>query len=83
MSFLTFEKQERRINQTTDIYLVRNKSKGVDLGIISFYPQFRAYVIKPLPTTLFDSKCLVEVGTFLKTITDDWRKEVRRRSKFK
>lgn len=82
MSFLTFEKQDRKINQTTDIYLVQNKSKGVDLGIISFYPQFRAYVIKPLPTTLFDSKCLEEISVFLKSITNDWRKEVRRWSKF-
>lgn len=77
MGYLTFEKQPIEFNRKTEIYFVKNKNDGTDLGIISFYPQWRGYVFKPLTNTLFDTKCLIEISTFLTVITTIWRKGVR------
>jgi hypothetical protein len=48
----------------TQIYVIESRN-GVKLGAVKWHGQWRKYVFCPSPNTLFDEKCMVEIGLFL------------------
>lgn len=65
----------------TKKFEVYNNLKGVQIGVISFYPMWRKYIYKPLPDTFYDAGCLKEIAKFLEDQQQIWRKGVKEAQK--
>lgn len=61
----------------TKKYDTQNKTNGVKVGRVSFYPMWRKYVFRPEPDCLFDSGCLKEISDFIDGVQADWRKGLK------
>lgn len=69
-SYLRFDYKGLSESGKTKIYEVFS-STGVHLGSIKWYSNWRRYVLFTNSNTLFDSNCLSEISTFLKSLMDE------------
>jgi hypothetical protein len=72
--YLTFDVDHFRSTTKTRVYVVANKEVGVMLGEIQWYGPWRRYVFHPNRTTLYDVKCLNDIGQFLNELMLDRKK---------
>ena len=63
--FLRFIKSVRPKEKKTDTWEVIADQTGIPLGKISCWAHWRKYVFSPNNATLFDTKCLMEIVTFI------------------
>lgn len=59
----------------TKVFSVTPKTGDDELGKICWYPAWRRYVLFPASQTLFDSKCLNDITTFIDVLMADRKLE--------
>ena len=65
-SYVKFDLVEKK--PRTAVYLVRSSFNGEALGRISWHWAWRRYGFSPIDDTVFDSACLDEIASFLKSL---------------
>jgi hypothetical protein len=74
--FLEFRELRPKENAKTKRFAVVSKTRGSQLGRISFYPAWRQYIFEPDISTLWSDGCLKQVQEFLTKINAEWRKSL-------
>lgn len=63
--YVDFEEQPMRASRKTKMWLVCSKTSGGALGTVKWYSQWRRYCFFPEACSLFDTKCLREITSFI------------------
>jgi hypothetical protein len=71
--FLEFLELNKKDGCKTRRFAVVSKSRGIQLGRISFYPAWRQYILEPDISTLWSDGCLKQVQEFLTKTNAEWR----------
>lgn len=58
----------------TSRFKVLDRDGLIELGVVRFRPQWRAFVFEPNEDTVFDTKCLNEIIVFLNNQHSLWLK---------
>jgi len=74
---LQFKEEERENN--TAVITVLAKSKGVVLGQIRWFKDYRSYVFYPGSETKFNHRALGDITTQLVSMMDEWAKSAGRK----
>jgi len=65
-AYLTAKEQPNASGRTTKIWGVYSKRHGDILGEVRWYPAWRQYVFCPMPESIYNGSCLVNIKDFLK-----------------
>jgi hypothetical protein len=80
--YLYFKKIPRNPDAKTDRWKIESH-KGVHLGFIRFYPQWRCYVAESAAGTVWSCECDKERSDFTRALTEEWRESKRKNRKKK
>ncbi|HEY8389220.1 MAG TPA: hypothetical protein VIK74_11480 [Parasegetibacter sp.] len=66
--YVEFVKEERSAGRKTDLYIIKNKVNGAELGLIHWHGGLRKYVFRPFDNIVFDTDCLTAIAEFLNNL---------------
>jgi hypothetical protein len=67
---LIYLEQETSPSRLTKVWKLISVVGEVELGVISWYSQWRRFVFRPAIATMFDAECLGEIARFCATQTE-------------
>ncbi len=65
--FITIKQVDDEIFAKRPVYRIFNNSSGDQIGVLSYYSQWRQYVFSSREECVFNKSCLVDVLDFIDT----------------
>lgn len=64
--FITIKQVNNEMFEGKPVYRIYNNKHGDQLGIISYYKQWKCYIFSSRPECVFNDSCLLDVAGFMK-----------------